>query len=369
MKAKVLCHSENPAYYELITLEVTFPRFILAEWNTYGSIAKNASSSRAINTKKYRERVENDPSMPVWWGKQQEGMSAAVEVDEATRSLIQQDWDRARHYLLDFHRRNEERGLHKQLLNRALELWAWVTVVATANLEAWQHLLFERNHPDAQPEFRAIAIEIERALEKSTPTRLEVGQWHLPYIYQKDRDEVSATYLHDAEYALAKISSARCARASYLTQHGVRDLSKDVALFEETLVPDQDCDPDARPGHYSPTEHPAQALSDGERSGRFQGFKQMRKMFPYEFHGRKIRREYPHREDRDPFAPNQTDHRMLSQCMVWIHECDSVEELRIRTQDWMAFLPRTLQEEVKTLIDARHDRLTQEGKISIADAL
>ena len=61
------------------------------------------------------------------------------------------------------------------------------------------------------------------ALERSVPTQLEPDEWHLPLIRPEDREEASSTE------ELAKISIGRCARVSYLTHAGTRDLAADVA--------------------------------------------------------------------------------------------------------------------------------------------
>ena len=49
------------------------------------------------------------------------------------------------------------------------------------------------------------------------------------------------------------MSCARCARVSYLTHDGKRDVSKDLALYDDLL----------EPGHMSPFEHAATPL-DGD---------------------------------------------------------------------------------------------------------
>ncbi len=45
--------------------------------------SRNSASSRAIPTSKLIQRVENEPAMPVEWGKNKKGMSAEEELDEA----------------------------------------------------------------------------------------------------------------------------------------------------------------------------------------------------------------------------------------------------------------------------------------------
>ena len=42
--AKVLADSQSPAGYRLTTLEATFPRFVLAEFNTHRVFSRNSAS-------------------------------------------------------------------------------------------------------------------------------------------------------------------------------------------------------------------------------------------------------------------------------------------------------------------------------------
>jgi hypothetical protein len=69
-----------------------------------------------------------------------------------------------------------------------------------------------------------------------------------------------------------KLSVARCARISYLTHDGKRDLGKDIALYDQLLGN----------GHLSPFEHQGQAILepwfDGLKCGSFgHGWRQYRK--------------------------------------------------------------------------------------------
>ena len=61
---KVVLDSIAPNGARLTTLEVTMPRFLLAQWNTHRSMSRNAASSRAVPTTKMLERVEQQPFVP-----------------------------------------------------------------------------------------------------------------------------------------------------------------------------------------------------------------------------------------------------------------------------------------------------------------
>jgi thymidylate synthase ThyX len=253
-------------------MELLYPRFIHSEFMTYRAFSRNAASSRAIPASKYREAVEVEPALPVWWGKNQAGMKAREELPEEIRAIVKGCWLDARDLMLQIHGFMGELGLHKQVLNRILEPWAHITVIATANREAYEHLFFERCHEDAQPEFQALAFAMRESLLASTPQFLENGEWHLPYLQP---DELASL---DAD-AQRKISAARCARVSYLTHDGKRDHIEDLNLFDK-LVPGIG---ENRPGHWSPLEHVAESQSDSEPWGNFKGFRQYRKFFSFEF--------------------------------------------------------------------------------------
>ena len=52
-------------------------RYVLAELNTHRMFSRNSASSRAIPVAKQIQRVLKDPYLPVEWGKNKPGMSAA----------------------------------------------------------------------------------------------------------------------------------------------------------------------------------------------------------------------------------------------------------------------------------------------------
>ena len=159
-------------------------------------------------------------------------------------------------------------NVHKQVANRLLEPFMWHTVIVTAT--EWDNFWNLRCHPDAQPEIRLIAEKMRAAVEASDPTPIERDEWHLPLIRAEDR-EAAATE------DLVKISAGRCARISYLTHAGKRDLDADVALARPP--------PDQRP-HVSPGASSEAAdgggAGGGEWCGNFRGWCSYRKQMPGE---------------------------------------------------------------------------------------
>jgi thymidylate synthase ThyX len=291
--AKVLADSVSPAGHRLTTLEATFPRFILAELNTHRVFSRNSASSRAIPIAKQLRRVLDEPYVPIEFGSNQPGMQAGPPLGGAKRDAAEAEWLRARDDavrrvlalvtdpatadgdLLDVLAEVEEAirtkrrpdgwlNVHKQVANRLLEPFMWHTVIVTAT--EWDNFWNLRCHPDAQPEIRLIAERMRAARQASEPEQLGEGEWHLPLVRSEDREQV--TVVED----LIKISAGRCARVSYLTHAGVRDLAADIELHDRLL----------ESGHMSPLEHPARPLAadeleESEWSGNFRGWFSYRK--------------------------------------------------------------------------------------------
>jgi thymidylate synthase ThyX len=298
--AKVLADSRSPAGYRLTTLEATFPRFVLAEFNTHRVFSRNSASSRAIPIAKQLRRVLDEPYVPIEFGSNQPGMQAGPALSGERRDAAQREWLRARDDavrrvlglvtdpdaiaedddLAEVLERVEETirnraqpaewlNVHKQVANRLLEPFMWHTVIVTAT--EWDNFWNLRCHPDAQPEIRLVAEGMRAAWEASEPAELDWEEWHLPLVRPEDREEGTPIE------SLVKISAGRCARVSYLTHAGKRDLAADVELHDRLL----------ESGHMSPLEHPAQPLSadelrQSEWSGNFRGWHPYRKLIPGE---------------------------------------------------------------------------------------
>ncbi len=133
-------------------------------------------------------------------------------------------------------------GVHKQWANRLIEPFSWHTVIVTAT--DWDNFYALRCSPMAQPEIRIAAEMMRDAMAANTPTERAPGEWHLPLVDGIDSRELYLLY--DIE-DVAKISAARCARVSYLTHDGLRNVAADLALYERL----------ASSGHWSPLEHAA----------------------------------------------------------------------------------------------------------------
>ncbi len=353
--AKIICDSISETGKRLTTFEITFPRMVLAEFNTHRMFSRNSASSRAIPFKKQIQRIVDNPFIPERFPIDGSGMQPNSYVDK-DHSLdynhASEAWMEARDAALDSacnlysslviknlfedwdwqNSDKPEPAIHKQIVNRLLEPFMWHTVICTAT--EFDNFFKLRTNGQAQYEIRRIAdlmyeayhawddIESEVMLslkspdfknwEAVKPKELKQGEWHLPFISGEDEnliidyiesgknkelydDWYSGNTIDQREAILKckkEVSVARCARVSYLTHDGKRDIEKDLELFEKLRTS----------GHWSPFEHVAtphfidekfvrittKILEDYPelgipqtdlRSGNFIGWKQFRKEF------------------------------------------------------------------------------------------
>ncbi len=255
--ATVVLDSTSPAGVRLTTIEVTLHRFVLAELNTHRVFSRNSASSRAIPVAKQIARVVDDPALPIEFGTNQRGMQAAEPLtgDEADAAL--KHWLAARDAAVDAVTALGELNVHKQVANRILEPFMWHTVIITAT--DWDGFWQQRCSPLAQPEIRVAAEAMRDAYLASEPVEVADGDWHTPYVRPEDGDL-------DTEQR-KRISAARCARVSYLTHDGRRDLDADLTLYDRLVTAD--------PPHWSPLEHVATPAPDPV-PGNFRGWRQLR---------------------------------------------------------------------------------------------
>lgn len=243
--AKIVCDSvyeEDMRESRLTTMELRYPRIIHSEFMTHRRFSRNAASSRAIPVRKMITDVEERPFTPWHWGAAQKGMQAYQEIEPEKKEAARQMWLIARDDAVRVAWGLNDLGLHKQIINRLLEPFQWITVIVSGCEGAWANFFDLRCHEAAEPHMQKIARLARDVYTGGIPDRLKFGDWHLPYISKEERDVFSNTQL-------AKISAARCARVSYLTHSGQRDPGEDLALYERLVG--------QNPKHASALEHPA----------------------------------------------------------------------------------------------------------------
>lgn len=269
-EAKILCDSISPDNIRLTTMEITFPRIVLSEFNTHRIFSRNSASSRAIPVEKQIKKIKENPFIPEYWGKNQKGMQAEEEVSEIDRQEAIKNWLSARDNAVDSTEKLLKIGIHKQITNRLLEPFMWHTVIVTAT--EWDNFFALRCHKDAQPEIKKIADLIKQKKEKNNPIKIGYKDFHLPLVDFNEQKELQLN-----KFDLCLVSAGRCARVSYLTHDGKKDPNADTELAKKLL----------NSGHMSPFEHIARPMNnivlEKERfSGNFRGWIQYRKTLPNE---------------------------------------------------------------------------------------
>ncbi len=253
VSAKIIADSINPRGVRITTFELNYPRIIHAELLTHRVFSRNSASSRAIPVATVINLVENDPAMPVHWGKNQPGMQAKEELDEVTKAGVQGLWLEASKQAVSIAKVMSDMKAHKQVVNRILEPFQHMKVVLTMTERENWYLL--RDHVDADPTIHELARKMKEAEDASTPNRLTFGQWHLPYVrtshcgLQLFMDETGE--LISLEQA-QMISASCCAQVSYRKQDG--SLEKAETVFKRLI--------DSEPVHASPVEHQAMCFDN-----------------------------------------------------------------------------------------------------------
>lgn len=298
----------------LVTFELYYPRFIHAEVMTHAMFSRNASSSRAIPTRKMHRNINTDPALPHEWRMNEPGMQgftkASPEVKEAAERIMQ----RAKMTAIMYAEELDALGLHKQHVNRLTEPFQHIRVVLTSVY--WDNFFGLRCHPAAEPTMQALATSMREAMEDSYPVTLERGQWHLPYVGHSTKVEVENYVFNlppgmlafdaskrDAIKAICqKVSVARCARVSYNNFEGrASSIEEDIELFEKLVG--------SAPIHASPACHQAtpdwKVTEPGNRNygkyrhpklqGNLHGWIQLRKTLPHENLDKVIDGIYPTR--------------------------------------------------------------------------
>lgn len=257
--ARIIADSIGENRKRMTTFEIEYPRFILAELNTARMLAKNSASSRAIPVKTILDQIRNNPAMPVWWGKNQAGMSAREELDDTAKATARDLWKLAAEVAATMSEDIlQETNLHKQLTNRITEFAQRMKTVISGT--EWENLWWLRDHDDAQPEFHELARVMREALAKSSPTSLKKGEWHLPYVDQvwtsNSDGSVEQSFVDSSGKFLTleqaqHISASCCAQVSYRKNDDSLDKAEDI--FAKLIGMDRK--------HASPFEHLATPIT------------------------------------------------------------------------------------------------------------
>ena len=253
--ATIVADSINEKGNRITTFELDYHRFFHSEFLTHKIFSKNAASSRAIPVERAIQLIQENPAIPVHFGRNNPGMQSNEELEGLTREAAEATWIAAMNSALSYmHVLGDKNGIngHKQWVSRIGEPFSMIKVVFTGT--QFENLFNLRAHKDAQPEFQELAFAMQAARDQSVPNQLKKWQWHLPYIDMID----GRYYCNGQEYDLetAKlISISCCAQVSY------RRLD-DTVEKAKSIVERLRLDSKSKQSHFSPCEHQAMAMDD-----------------------------------------------------------------------------------------------------------
>ena len=257
MSARIIADSKHfKLGTRITTFELSFPRWILAEFNTHRLLSRNSASSRAIPIKANIENILADTAMPVHWGVNQPGMVADIEANEEITAAAKTIWYEARNNAIKAAEALSALGIHKQVANRLIENFTYQKVITTAT--EWDNFFWLRSHKDAQPEIKLLSDMMLKAYNESVPEVLQLGEWHTPYVGHTRHDvtqELQYVNSDGGELTLEqarKVSASCCAQVSYRKSDDT--LEKALRVFDMLNL--ESTDEDSRK-HSSPIEHQA----------------------------------------------------------------------------------------------------------------
>lgn len=263
---EVLADSLNSVTGDRVTtMLVTYPLIVHAEFIRHRAFSYSVASNRAIPTNRLLDKVLSDPFVPERFPKAGKGMSPEgwLEADP----IVTRAWLDARDSAVNAAERLASFGVHKQIANRVLMPWQWVTQLTTGDQYAYKNFFAQRCHPAAQAEIQKIAGMMNLRWCESNTRMIAPGEWHLPFMAPEgDHPE----WLDLDTPTRKKLSVARSARTSYLNHDGDYSIDDDVNLHDRLVS--------QVPPHYSPFEHQLLAMAHSTKYANFTGFKSYRKI-------------------------------------------------------------------------------------------
>lgn len=297
-------------------------------------------NSRAIPFEKMVEVVEKEPFVPIAWSKPHKGMQGNdYYTDPVIIECKIKRWLEARDAAvlasknLDIDIISTKKSVSKdirdviegdnyeivssefinpvtkQLKNRLLEPFMWVTQLVTGSRESFEHLFeqrcpiynvenlkfiskkdaiflfpslkdltdlewLQRNKGQAEIHFMDLAEKMYDALNESTPDELKDGDWHIPF-----QEEIWKGKQAEKLEDVIKMSCAMTARISYTTinDNEVLTLEKAKNIYDKCV----------KSGHFSVVGHCAKCMSYEEYENWYKGF--MKTTYYFDENGRQHR--------------------------------------------------------------------------------
>jgi thymidylate synthase ThyX len=180
IKAEIIADSINSFDNRITTFVLTFPRIVLAEFNTHRALSRNSASSRAIPFAKMLKMVQENPFIPIRWMKEHKGMQGTEFHEEWHEHTLRSYWLSARDMAISNAIILDGLEVTKQLCNRLLEPFMWHTVIVTGT--EWENFFALRAHKDAEIHIADLAQKMLDAYNSNTPQSLQSGKWHIPFV-------------------------------------------------------------------------------------------------------------------------------------------------------------------------------------------
>lgn len=322
ISAKVVADSKNEFGNRITTMVVTFPRIILAEFNTHRMFSRNSASSRAIPFEKMLKSVRENPFIPIAWQRDHKGMQGIeyVTLPEEIRDRNEK-WLGAMDSSASWSKYLSVGDTTKQLCNRLLEPFMWHTVIVTATewenffalrcpryqlvdgrgvtlptfrskKDLFQHLRqnggvfptsddwsnvdwLKINQGQAEIHMMALAEAMWDAYNESTPKELKAGEWHIPYEEQIDKEEIRKLSQYYPKWITDQCDPLGLEGKDWVNDKKIK-ISTVMAARTSYTVVGEDQKPmtyenmiklhdkmaNANPIHASPFEHCAEAMSE-----------------------------------------------------------------------------------------------------------
>jgi hypothetical protein len=275
--SKIISHSISTLGNDIITWEITLPKWLLAEFNTHKvEIERNSASSRAVPISIIIDMIREFPVMPFEWRYNAKGMEAPELMTDEDERYANEVWLDARDLMVECVRKLQKlpsgRSADKQRTNRLLEPWMWTVVVCTmtgGGKIGINNFFGLRDTKQAQPEFQLVAHMMHGQYHDSEPVH---RLWHLPYIDEAEFTEQCRRTYND-NYRLAIKSSARCGRVTHYRQGqeftDKEDMARGLSFAEH--------------GHFSPLRHAA-ISGDNKWYGNMYGWQPIsKKMMTHDY--------------------------------------------------------------------------------------
>lgn len=267
ISAEIVLDSVNGKGDRLTTFKLKYPRFIHAQVLMHRAFSRSCSSSRAIPTQALIGEVMRIPVPFENLAKNKAGMQPGDLLEEEENFDAQKIIEEHRNFSVLCAMQLAKMGVHKQWANRLLEPHSHISVVLTVtnDLGSLPNFMELRHHEDAQDEIDVLAVQMGKAYDTSKPTFLTDGEWHIPFVLDEEKLNLSST-------ELLMVSAARCARTSYNKHDNSHPVVEEDKSLSAKLLASK---------HRNPFEHQAQAMcsSEGFICGNFvKGWNQYRKV-------------------------------------------------------------------------------------------